>query len=181
MLDLGTKAPNFELFDVVSQQNKTLVQLSGKLGTVILFICNHCPYVKHIEKAIVQVAHTYIEKGFSFIAINANDADAYPDDSPEKMRETAQQLNFNFPYLFDETQQVARAYQAECTPDFYVFNNNLCLVYRGQFDNARPANNNIPDGKDLSNALDAILRDELPSRLQKPSIGCNIKWKKQSA
>ncbi len=178
MLDLGTKAPDFELFDVVSQQNKTLAQLSGKQGTVILFICNHCPYVKHIENAIVQVANRYAEKGFSFIAINANDANAYPEDSPEKMRETAQQLNFNFPYLFDETQEVAKAYKAECTPDFYVFDNNLSLVYRGQFDNARPTNNNIANGIDLTNALDALLQNEHPSRLQKPSIGCNIKWKK---
>jgi peroxiredoxin len=147
MLDLGTKAPTFELFDVVSQNIKSLAQLQGKNGTVILFICNHCPYVKHIEKAIVDVAHQYTAQGFSFIAINANDAEAYPEDSPEKMRETALQLNFNFPYLFDETQQVAKAYQAECTPDFYVFDSNMSLVYRGQFDNARPANSNIPDGK----------------------------------
>jgi len=178
MLDLGTKAPTFELFDVVSQNIKSLAQLQGKNGTVILFICNHCPYVKHIEKAIVDVAHQYTAQGFSFIAINANDAEAYPEDSPEKMRETALQLNFNFPYLFDETQQVAKAYQAECTPDFYVFDSNMSLVYRGQFDNARPANSNIPDGKDLTNALDTLLRNEQPSRLQKPSIGCNIKWKK---
>lgn len=178
MLDLGTKTPVFELFDVVSQANKTLTQLQGKNGTVVLFICNHCPYVKHIENAIVEVAHRYTSQGFSFIAINANDAGAYPEDSPEKMRETALQLNFNFPYLFDETQEVAKAYQAECTPDCYVFDNNLRLVYRGQFDNARPANNNIADGRDLTNALDALMRNELPSPLQKPSIGCNIKWKK---
>lgn len=178
MLDLGTKAPDFALFDVVSQKTQSLFELKGEQGTVIFFICNHCPYVKHIEKAIVDVAHNYSMKGFSFVAINANDANAYPEDSPEKMRETAMQLNFNFPYLFDETQQIAKAYQAECTPDFYVFNRNLNLVYRGQFDNARPANSNIANGIDLTNALDALLQNEHPSRLQKPSIGCNIKWKK---
>lgn len=177
MLALGTKAPDFKLLDVISQEEKTLHELKGSKGTVVMFICNHCPYVKHIEKAIVQVAKHYSEKGFQFVAINANDANAYPEDSPENMRKTAQILDFNFPYLFDETQATAKAYHAECTPDFFVFDAELLLAYRGQFDDARPANTIAPSGKDISAALDAMLNNKKPSSLQKPSIGCNIKWK----
>jgi peroxiredoxin len=179
MLPLGTKAPTFELLDTVSNKTLTLQQLKGKQATVVMFICNHCPFVIHVNAALVQMAKQYETKGISFIAISSNDADNYPQDGPEKMKEHAINNQYPFAYLYDETQEVAKAYDAACTPDFYVFNSDLNLVYRGQLDDSRPGNGIAITGKDLQNALDCILNKTENKTQQKPSIGCNIKWKKQ--
>lgn len=178
MIPLGTQAPDFKLLDVVSQQMRGLEQLKGKKGTVVMFICNHCPFVKHIQTALIATATEYLRKEIAFIAINSNDTTAYPDDAPEKMQEVAETLNYPFPYLFDETQATAKAYQAACTPDFYVFDADLKCVYRGQFDESRPGNSIPPTGNDLRNTLDHLLQNTPIDPNQKPSIGCNIKWKK---
>lgn len=177
MLPLGTPAPDFNLPDAVSGKTQNLNQLKSDKATVVMFICNHCPYVKHIQHELVNVANDYQPKGIHFIAINANDAANYPEDAPDKMCEVAQQLDYPFPYLFDETQEVAKAYQAACTPDFYVFDKDLKCVYRGQFDEARPGNNIPVTGKDLRTVLDCILANKPIDLQQKPSMGCNIKWK----
>jgi len=177
MLPLGLKAHDFNLQDTVSQEIKSLNTLKGQMATVIMFICNHCPFVLHINKTLVTLANKYIDKGVGFIAISSNDVENYPQDSPELMAVQAQKLRYPFPYLYDETQEVAKAYQAACTPDFFVFDAELKLAYRGQFDASRP-NNGIPaTGKDLSKALDFILENKPVDFEQKPSIGCNIKWK----
>ncbi len=182
MVPLGTPAPDFTLPDVISGERRSLGQLKGEKGTVVMFICNHCPYVKHILEKLVEVAKAYIPKGIAFIAINANDPDQYPEDSPENMKHVAERLGFPFPYLFDETQEVAKAYQAVCTPDFFVYDPQLRLVYRGQFDDARPGNAIPVTGKDLRAALDALLEGRtIPEAEQKPSLGCNIKWRQQAA
>ncbi|MCX7735107.1 MAG: thioredoxin family protein [Candidatus Kapabacteria bacterium] len=178
MIPLGIKAPSFSLYDVVSDKILSLDELKSNVATVIMFICNHCPFVKHINKKLVEISNYYIEKGISFIGINSNDIENYPEDSPENMKKQAIELGYKFPYLFDETQDVAKAYDAACTPDFYVFDKNLELVYRGQFDDSRPGNNIQVTGKDLSAALDAIINNKPIDNNQKPSIGCNIKWKK---
>lgn len=178
MMPLGTKAPDFNLPDTISQKTLSLRQLSAAhSATVIMFICNHCPFVVHIQKNLVEVANAYQKKGIRFIAISSNDISEYPEDSPEKMREVAQKMHYPFPYLYDESQAVAKAYQAACTPDFYVFNQNMQLVYRGRFDDSRPGKEIPVTGNDLTRALDAILNNaELPQE-QHPSMGCNIKWK----
>jgi thiol-disulfide isomerase/thioredoxin len=142
-----------------------------------MFICNHCPFVKHVFSGIVELANNYQSKGFGFVAISSNDVENYPDDSPELMAKVAQEESFSFPYLYDETQQVARAYDAACTPDFYIFDKNQKLVYRGQLDDSRPENGIPVTGKDMRSALDSILNHTEISATQKPSIGCNIKWK----
>jgi len=177
MIPLGTKAPDFSLLDVVSGETKSLSELKSDRATVIMFICNHCPFVKHVLDGILQLANDYIPRGVSFIAINANDYEAYPDDSPDNMKKLAQEKSFPFVYLVDTTQEVARAYEAACTPDFYVFDGGLSLVYRGQLDDARPGNEVPVTGKDIRAALDALLSGQPVSDQQKPSIGCNIKWK----
>jgi thiol-disulfide isomerase/thioredoxin len=177
MIPLGTIAPDFELIDTVSGNKKSLKELKSDVATVIMFICNHCPYVKHINSELVNVAKQYREKGLSFIAISSNDVVNYPEDSPDKMKVTAETEAYTFPYLYDESQEVARAYDAACTPDFYVFDKELSLVYRGQFDDSRPKNDIPVTGKDLRNALDNILAGKPVDRNQIPSIGCNIKWK----
>lgn len=177
MLPLGTVAPNFELPDTISGKNLTLRELKSDVATVIMFICNHCPFVKHIQHELTKLAKDYQAKNIAFIAINANDVESYPDDSPDKMQQIASQLGYPFPYLYDETQQVAKAYHAACTPDFYIFDKNLKCVYRGQLDDSRP-NNNIPvTGKDIRTTLDNILTNKPIEPNQKASIGCNIKWK----
>lgn len=177
MLPIGTKAPNFELFDTVSKKQLSLQQLKGKQATVVLFICNHCPFVIYINPVLVEIAKQYEAKGVSFIAISSNDAENYPQDSPEKMTEHAKENQYPFPYLYDETQEVAKAYDAACTPDLYVFSADLNLVYRGQLDDSRPGNDIAITGLDLCYALDCVLNDTENTKLQKPSIGCNIKWK----
>lgn len=177
MIPLGTKAPDFKLFDTVSKKLLSLEQLKGKQATVVMFICNHCPFVIHINSALVEIAKQYETKGVSFIAISSNDAENYPQDGPEKMTEHAKENQYPFAYLYDETQDIAKAYDAACTPDLYVFNADLKLVYRGQLDDSRPGNNIPVTGLDLSNALDCVLNNIENTKLQKPSIGCNIKWK----
>lgn len=176
-LPMGIKAPDFELIDVVSGEIKTLANLKSDVATVIMFICNHCPYVKHINAGIAKLANDYLPKGISFIAISANDADAFPDDGPEFLNEQALKYNFRFPYLFDSTQAVAKAYRAACTPDFYVFDQQLELVYHGQMDSSKPKNNEPNDGKDLRDVLEKIIKGQPLSNEQLPSSGCNIKWK----
>lgn len=177
MLPLGTVAPSFKLLDTVSNKPMSLEQLKSDKATVIMFICNHCPFVKHIQQQLAKVAKEYQAKGIAFIAINSNDVANYPEDAPDKMHSVAKQLGYTFPYLFDETQAIAKAFQAACTPDIYVFDKTLQCVYRGQFDDSRPGNKIPVTGKDLSAALDNILNNKPVNTEQKPSIGCNIKWK----
>jgi peroxiredoxin len=177
MLALGTKAPDFDLQDVISGKNVSLYDLKINKATVIMFICNHCPYVKHIIHELVKLANEYIPKGITFIAISSNDIENYPEDSPEKMEQIAIELGYPFPYLFDETQEIAKAYHAACTPDFYIFDKGLKLVYRGQFDDSRPGNNIAVTGMDIRKALDNIIIGKRVDENQKASVGCNIKWK----
>lgn len=177
MIPLGTKAPIFDLIDTISNKNLSLHGLKGNRATVIFFICNHCPFVIHVNEELVKIANDFNEKGISFIAISSNDIVNYPQDSPELMKNIALNLNYPFPYLFDKTQEVAKSFDAACTPDTYVFDKNLELVYRGQLDNSRPGNGIPVTGKDLRNALQNILDGNEVVQNQKPSIGCNIKWK----
>jgi peroxiredoxin len=177
MLELGTTAPKFILTDTVSGKEMNLDDLKGKNGTVIFFICNHCPFVIHINSELVKIARDYKIKGIGFIAISSNDTENYPQDSPELMKKVAEDQNYPFPYLYDRSQDVARAYDAACTPDNYLFDKNLKLVYRGQIDDSRPKNGIQVTGKDLRSALDSLLEGKEISQDQKPSIGCNIKWK----
>lgn len=177
MLPLGTKAPDFKLYDAIDNKLKSLTELKSDVATVIMFICNHCPFVKHLQLGLVAVAKQYQEQNIAFIAINANDAGKYPEDSPERMQDVALEVGYSFPYLFDDTQEVAKAYEAACTPDFYIFDHELHCVYRGQFDDSRPGNAIPVTGKDISTALDAILNHKPVNPIQKPSIGCNIKWR----
>lgn len=177
MIELGTVAPDLKLPDVISDSMKSLRDLKSDKATVIMFICNHCPFVKHVQKGIVKLADDYLPKGVAFIAINSNDVENYPEDSPEKMKAVAKKFSYPFPYLFDESQEVARAYDAACTPDFYIFDGGLKCVYRGQMDGARPENGVQVTGNDIRNALDAVLAGEPVDQNQIPSIGCNIKWK----
>jgi peroxiredoxin len=177
MLPLGTKAPIFNLKNTIDDKMVSLEQASGINGTVIMFICNHCPFVKHINAELSQLAKDYESKGINCIAISSNDAENYPEDAPDKMKENANYHDFVFPYLYDETQIVAIAYDAACTPDFYLFDNEQKLVYRGQLDGSRPGNGIPVTGKDLRHAIEALLNKQPQSDVQKPSIGCNIKWK----
>ncbi|OQW93250.1 MAG: thioredoxin family protein [Beggiatoa sp. IS2] len=177
MMPLGTVAPDFQLLDVISGKMLSLRELKSDMATLIMFICNHCPYVKHVQAQLVALAKDYQPRGVSIIAINANDVTNYPEDSPEKMREEAKYWGYPFPYLYDETQVVAKVYDAACTPDFYLFDKDLKCVYRGQLDEARPKNTIPVTGKDLRAALEAALTGQPVSVEQKPSIGCNIKWK----
>jgi thiol-disulfide isomerase/thioredoxin len=177
MMPLGTKAPGFKLSSPVTGKVLSLDELKSGKATVIMFICNHCPYVKHVQKELVDLANDYMPKGVSFIAINSNDVEKYPDDSPANMKIVAERLGYPFPYLFDETQETAREYGAACTPDFFIFDSALGCVYRGQLDDSRPGNGKPVTGADLRKALDRILGGEPVSENQTPSIGCNIKWK----
>lgn len=176
-IPLGFPAPDFTLPDTVSRKILSLNDLKGEHATVIMFICNHCPYVKHVNSQLVQLAKDYQSKGIAFIAISSNDVEKYPQDGPEFMKENALQEGYPFPYLYDETQEVAKAYHAACTPDFSIFDADLRCVYRGQLDDSRPKNDSISDGKDIRAALDAILNQQPVSAQQMPSLGCNIKWK----
>ncbi len=178
MIELGTIAPDFNLPDVVSGTNKTLSELSGEKATVIMFICNHCPFVIHVNDELIRIANAYEEKGVSFVAISSNDVVNYPADSPENMKKHAEDLGYPFPYLYDETQKVAREYDAACTPDFYVFDANNALCYRGRLDKSRPGNDEVNNGEDLRNAIDGVLKGMPNSEKQYPSAGCNIKWLK---
>ncbi|MEO0570889.1 MAG: thioredoxin family protein [Bacteroidota bacterium] len=177
MLALGTKAPNFSLFDTLSGQTLSLDELKGEKGTVVMFICNHCPFVIHVNPEISKLGREYQEKGIGFIAISSNDIENYPQDAPHLMTKTAKQEGYSFPYLYDDTQDIAKAYDAACTPDFYLFDDRLKLVYRGQLDDSRPGNGLPLNGQDLRNGLNALLAKGPVLENQKPSIGCNIKWK----
>jgi thiol-disulfide isomerase/thioredoxin len=177
MLPLGTKAPEFTLLDTVSGQEKSLAELKSDKATVIMFICNHCPYVIHVNPEIVRIANDYIAKGVRFIAISSNDVDNYPQDAPDKMQIVAKVLQFPFPYLYDASQEVAKAYDAACTPDFYVFDGAMKLFYRGRIDDSRPGNEIALSGRDLRDAIDRVLNGMPAPERQYPSGGCNIKWK----
>ncbi|MCM4161803.1 thioredoxin family protein [Antarcticibacterium sp. W02-3] len=181
MLPLGTKAPDFELIDAITNQRCSLEDLRGEKGTVIMFICNHCPFVKHVNEEIVRVANDYRVLGFGFVAIMSNDVENYPDDHPDLMWKVARKHHFPFPYLYDSTQEVAKAYDAACTPDFYLFDSDLKLIYRGQLDDSRPGNGIPVNGRDLREALDSVLNNRKVQAHQKPSIGCNIKWQSPPA
>lgn len=176
-IPLGYRAPDFSLPDTVSGKILSLEELKGEIATVVMFICNHCPYVKHVNKQLVSLANDYIPKGISFIAISSNDVVNYPDDAPHLMKETALNEGYPFPYLYDETQVVAKLYHAACTPDFSIYDKNLLCVYRGQLDDSRPKNDSISNGKDIRAALDNLLKGLPVSEHQFPSMGCNIKWK----
>jgi len=177
MLPLGTIAPGFTLPDTVSGRTLSLEELASEKATLVMFICNHCPFVVHVREELARLANDYMPRGVAVIAISSNDADSYPQDSPERMKEFAEQNGFIFPYLYDESQDVARAYQAACTPDFYLFDGEMRCVYRGQLDSSRPSNGIPVTGSDLRAALDAILAGQPVNPDQTPSIGCNIKWK----
>ncbi len=177
MLELATIAPDFALPDTVSGEIVTLAQVKKEKGVLVMFICNHCPYVIHVKDEIVKLANEYQAQGIGFVAISANDIVNYPDDAPDKMKDFAVQNSFTFPYLYDESQEIAKAYDAACTPDFYLFDRHLELVYRGRLDESRP-NSGIPvTGKDLRIALEALMQGTAIPEEQYPSIGCNIKWK----
>ncbi len=176
MLPLGTPAPDFRLPDT-NGKTVSLADFKDKPALLVVFMCNHCPYVKHIRAGLAQLARDYIPRGVAMIGINSNDAKNYPDDSPAKMAEEVKSAGYIFPYLFDETQAVAKAYRAACTPDIYLFDRGRRLVYRGQFDSSRPGNGIPVSGKDLRAALDAVLAGKPTSTMQTPSMGCNIKWK----
>jgi peroxiredoxin len=177
MLELGSPAQDFSLPDVVSGEQLSFVSLAGKAPLLVMFICRHCPFVKHIQDELARLGRDYRNKGVVIVAISSNDADSFPEDSPESLKEMAAQLGFTFPFLYDETQEVARAYEAACTPDFYLFDESHLLVYRGQLDDSRPGNGVPVTGRDLRAAIDAVLSGRPVSEDQKPSIGCNIKWK----
>jgi thiol-disulfide isomerase/thioredoxin len=176
MLPLGTAAPPFALPDPDGRMHQ-LADFADAKALVVMFLCNHCPFVKHIADEIAAVAREYQQRGVAFVAINSNDVDNYPDDRPAKMAEESKQRGYTFPYLFDESQEAAKEYQAACTPDFFVFDGDRRLVYRGQFDDARPSDNAPVTGADLRTAIDAVLKGKGVPDDQKPSIGCNIKWK----
>ena len=176
-IPLGFKAPEFDLPDVVSGEAKTIDQLKGSEATVVMFICNHCPFVVHVREELVRLANNYIPQGVAFIAISSNDISTHPADSPEKMKVLALEVRFPFPYLYDETQEVAKAYDATCTPDLSIFDADMCCVYRGQLDDSRPGNGVTVTGKDIRAALNSILNGQPVTADQQPSIGCNIKWK----
>lgn len=176
MLELGTPAPHFNLPDPEGRMH-SMVEFVDCRAFLVMFICNHCPFVKHIADGLATFARDYADKGLGIIAINSNDVNKYPDDAPEKMGEEARRRGYTFPYVLDEEQDVAKAYKAACTPDFFLFDESRRLVYRGQFDGARPSNDVPVNGQDMRRAVDAILAGEPVPDNQTPSIGCNIKWK----
>lgn len=177
MSPLGQPAPDFNLKDVSTGQSVTLANFAQKKGLLVMFICQHCPYVQHIKDELSRLGKDYDGKDLGMVAISSNDADTYPDDSPAELKKFAKKEGFSFPFLFDATQAVAKAYTAACTPDFFLFDSKRQLVYRGQLDDSRPGSGKPVTGKDLRAALDALLADKPLSSDQKPSIGCNIKWK----
>lgn len=178
MLPLGTPLPPLVLPDVVTGTTVDAAQLAqGKKGLLVAFICNHCPFVKHLRAEFVRVAHAAIDQGFAVVAVNSNDEVTYPQDGPAEMRKLAELEGWQFPYVFDATQEVARAFHAACTPDLYLFGADLTLAYRGQFDDSRPSNGKPVTGASLVDALEELAAGRKPSTVQKPSMGCNIKWK----
>ncbi|EKD64851.1 MAG: hypothetical protein ACD_50C00284G0003 [uncultured bacterium] len=180
MLTLGTKAPDFSLTDVVSGQNVSLDTFKNKKALLVMFICRHCPYVQHVKEELARIGKDYKDKDIGIVSISSNDPASYPQDAPESLREMAEEEGFTFPLLFDETQAVAKEYTAVCTPDFFLFDKERKLAYRGQLDDSRPGNNFPTDGHDLRNAIDNVLNDESVTDNQKPSSGCSIKWKESN-
>jgi peroxiredoxin len=176
MLDLGTKAPDFSLPDVVTGNTVTLKDFAGKKALLVMFICKHCPFVIHVGEELARIGKDYTSRGAGIVAISSNDVNNYPDDAPPKLKEMALRLGFNFPYGYDESQSVAKAYTAACTPDFFLFDAEMKLVYRGQLDETRPGKG-VAHGGDLRAALDAVLAGKSVNPGQRPSAGCNIKWK----
>lgn len=177
MVILGSEAPGFELPDAITGATMNLQELQSDSATLIMFLCNHCPYVKHIREELVNIANEFVPQGASVIAISSNDVEEYPEDSPELMKIEAMNWKYPFPYLYDETQAVAKSYKAACTPDFFLYDLDMKLVYRGQLDDSRPGNEVPLTGKDLRNALKQVLNGFPIAEEQFPSIGCNIKWK----
>lgn len=177
MLPLGTKAPEFSLPDVTTGKTVSLKDFSNHQPLLVMLICRHCPYVKHLQHAIANLARDYAKQPIGIVAISSNDIDVYPEDAPASLKQQAKELGFVFPYLFDETQEVARAYNATCTPDFFLFDRTLRLVYRGQFDGSRPGNGIAVTGEDLRRAIDLTLKDQPVPVEQQPSVGCSIKWR----
>jgi peroxiredoxin len=177
MLALGTRAPDFSLRNAVDDTVVSLSSLHDKPAVLVMFLCNHCPFVIHVRDQITRIAAEYMPKGLGVVAINANAVETHPQDGPPEMRKLAQQLGWRFPFLFDETQEVAKAYRAACTPDFFLFDRDRKLVYRGQLDDSRPGNGVPVTGRDLRAAIDAVLAGSAVSEIQKPSVGCGIKWR----
>ena len=177
-IPLGFSLPEFTLRDSITNQNIKSEDIQGGKGTLVMFICNHCPFVLHVIHELVKIGYDYLPKGIGIVAINSNDVVAYPDDHPDKMKELALSLKFPFPYLFDETQEAAKAYDAACTPDFNLFDKDGKCVYRGQLDGARPSNDILIDGRDLRDAMNLVVDGFQVPKDQTPSVGCNIKWKK---
>lgn len=184
MLPLGTKAPDFSLKDAVSGSTVSITDFEGKKALLVMFICRHCPYVKHVQEELAKIGKDYQDKGLpagrqgmGIVAISSNDPEVYPEDAPDSLKEQAEELGFIFPYLYDESQDTAKAYTAACTPDLFLFDKDRKLVYRGQLDDSRPDNGIPITGKDLRAAIDTVLNDQTPDPNQKPSVGCSIKWK----
>ena len=177
MVELGTTAPDFRLSDVVSGKKVSRADVAGPKGMLAMFICRHCPFVKHVQNELAQLGRDYAGRGIGIVAISANDESGFPEDSPDNLAKMSRELGLTFPYLYDETQDVARAYDAQCTPDFFLFDGQRKLVYRGQLDDSRPGNGVPVTGRDLRAALDALIAGKPISKDQRPSIGCNIKWK----
>jgi len=177
MLALGTQAPDFQLPDVVSGETVSLSTFAGKQALLVMFICRHCPFVKHIQAELAKLGQDYVAKNVGIVAISANNAANYPDDAPDSLKIMAKDLEFTFPLCYDASQETAKAYTAACTPDFFLFDANQQLVYRGQLDDSRPGNDQPVTGQDLRAAIDAVLNNQAINADQKPSIGCNIKWK----
>ena len=177
MKELGTQAPDFALPDVVTGKTVSRRDVAGQAGMLVMFICRHCPFVKHVQDELAKIGRDYAGRGIGIVAISSNDVTSHPEDSPTKLAYQAQELQFDFPYLFDESQDVARAYDAQCTPDFFLYDRQGSLVYRGQLDDSRPGNDVPVTGRDLRAALDAVIAGRTPSAEQRPSIGCNIKWR----
>lgn len=181
MLEIGTPAPDFQLPDVVTGQTISLETFGDRKALLVMFICRHCPFVKHIQSELARIGQDYRHQDIGMVAISANDVEHYPEDAPDKLRTMAQELGFGFPFCYDASQATAQAYTAACTPDFFLFNRDRKLVYRGQLDDSRPSNGLPITGKDLRAAIEAVLRDQPIASEQKPSIGCNIKWKPGNA
>jgi peroxiredoxin len=177
MKELGTGAPDFDLPDVVTGEQVTRQSVAGPRGMLVMFICRHCPFVKHVQDELARIGRDYAGRGVGIVAISANDVTSHPEDSPTKLAYQARELNFNFPYLFDETQNVARAYDAQCTPDFFLYDGQGKLVDRGQLDDSRPGSDVPVTGRDLRAALDAVIAGQPVAREQRASLGCNIKWR----
>jgi peroxiredoxin len=180
MLALGTTAPDFSLPDVISGKTITRDQVAGDRGLLVMFLCAHCPFVKHVNRELARLGRDYADRGLGIAAISSNDAAAYPDDAPAGLRAQAVEHGFTFPYLYDETQEIAQAYHAVCTPDFFLFDGKKKLAYRGQLDGSRPGNGIAVDGRDLRAAIENVLAGKPVAAEQKPSIGCSIKWKRDS-